>query len=65
MSSVVEELLALAKKLLDESRSIKHSKDDDDYDAGYKEGGRKALNDAVGMIYERVEELQGSGDSNG
>ena len=63
--SVAEELLALAKKLLDDSCSVKRSKDDDDYDAGYKDGGRKALNDAVWMIYVRVEELQKRSEKDG
>ena len=55
--SAIEELFGLSRKVLDERANVKYSKDDDDYDAGYKDGVRKGLDVAIGMIHARLEEL--------
>ncbi|MEK5038820.1 hypothetical protein [Sporosarcina sp. FSL K6-3457] len=63
--SVSEELLELSQKLLDERANIERSNDDDDYDAGYKNGVSKGLDVALSMVHERLNGLLGRGELDG
>lgn len=65
VKSTNEELLELSQKLLDERADIKRSKDDDDYDAGYKNGVSKGLDVALSMVHERLNELLERGELDG
>lgn len=60
-----EELYDMTVKLLNKMTEYRRSMSDDDYDAGYKDGARKALDDAVVMIIDRQKELREEGESDG
>ena len=54
-----EELLALAEEFTERAIDVKYAAADDDYDAGYKNGYKKALSEANDTIYKRLEILLG------
>ncbi len=54
---VAEELIALAKEVLDVSVSVRRDRDDDELEAGYKEGLKDAYAKVDEMIYSRLEKI--------
>lgn len=61
VKSASEELLDLSVKLNDRMAEFRRSPNNDDYDAGFIDGAREVLNDAIHTIHRRIEELLGEG----
>lgn len=52
-----EELITLSKEVMKEIEKLRSSKDDDDFEAGYKKGARDYLFKVNDMICSRLEKL--------
>jgi len=57
--TIGEELLELAEELTERAIGVKYASEDDDYDAGYRNGYKKALSEVNDTIYKRIEILLG------
>lgn len=66
--AIGEELIALSKLIYAESTSVKRDAEDDDYDAGYKNGLKEGFYKVSELINARLDILlveSKSGESNG